>query len=136
MNDFTLEEKTKYAERRALEQEAEKHFYNEAQPHYPLGFSVTYRNPGHWDISAEQCRGKVSAWLAANPDGQTSGRDGGFERAFRIRGELGKVSVYDERWNPHQPQPRGDRDFKSVMAAMLWITEELMQEPQSPPTEI
>lgn len=68
----------------------------------------------------------------AHPTGQTSARDGGRERAFRIRGEPGDVVVYDERWDPHRPHPRGERNFRSVMAAMLWIAEELMQEPQPP----
>lgn len=135
MNDLTLEEKTRCAESRAREQEAEKHFYDEAQPFVPLGFSVGYRNPCHWDVYAEQCPGKASAWRAANPQGHTSGSDGGKERAFRIRGEPGNVLVLDERWNPHRAHPRPDTPpFRSIMAAMLWITEELMQEPQ-PTTE-
>jgi hypothetical protein len=131
MSALTLEEKTSYAAQRAREIEAEKHFFDEAQPFFPLGFSVGYRNPGHWDIYAEQCPGKVSAWLAANPGGQTSARDGGRERAFCIRGEPGKVVVRDERWNPNRPFPRRDElpTFHSVMGAMLYIMEELMQEP-------
>jgi hypothetical protein len=127
--ELTVEQKVDYAVQRAREKAAEEHFFDAAQPFFPLGFSVGYRNPGHWDIYAEQCPGKVSAWLRANPGGQTSGRDGGGERAFRIRGEPGKVVVFDERWNPHRPHPREDREFRSVMAAMLWIMEELMQEP-------
>lgn len=129
MTDLTLDQKTEYAERRAREEAAEKHFFDAAQPHFPLGFSVSYRNPGHWDIYAQQCPGKVSAWLHANPGGSTSGRDGADERAFRIRGEPGKVVVFDERWNPHKPHPREDLKFRSVSAAMMWIMEELMQEP-------
>lgn len=129
MSDLTLNEKLSSAESHAREKEAAKHFFDQAQPFFPLGFSVTYRNPGHWDVFAEQAPGKVSAWLAANPDGRTSGRDGGSERAFRIRGGVGDVCVLDERWNPHRPHPRETLKFRSVSAAMLWIAEELMQEP-------
>lgn len=131
MTELTLEEKLGSAQRRASEVEAEKHFYDKAQPFYPLGFSVSYRNPGHWDVHAKQTPGFASAWLAANPGGQTSARDGGIERAFRIRGAPGAVVVFDERWNPHRPHPRS-MQFRSVMAAMLWISEELMQEPKAP----
>jgi len=127
MTELTLEEKTNYAANRARELAAEQHFYDLNQPFFPLGFSVYNRNPGHWDISARQCPGKVSAFLSLNERNQTSGRDGQSERAFRIRGEPGNVIVFDERWNPHgNPQPP---KFKSVMGAMLWIMEELMQEP-------
>jgi hypothetical protein len=125
----TLDEKISYAEQRAREQEAEKHFFDQAQPFFPLGFSVGYRNPGHWDIYAQACPGKVSAWLHANPEGRTSAQDGGRERAFRIRGEPGNVVVFDERWNPHRPHPREAIQFRSVIGAMLWIVEELMAEP-------
>lgn len=128
MVDLTLEEKTNFAASRAREKEAEKHFFDASQPHYPLGFSIFHRNAGHWDISANQAPGKVSAWLHANPGSQTSGRDGERERAFRIRGEPGNVIVFDERWNPHRPHPRDHMTFRSVAAAMLWISEELMQE--------
>lgn len=130
MDDLTLEEKTSYAVSRAREAEAEKHFFDKAQPFYPLGFSVNYRNPGHWDVYARCAPGKVSAWQAAHPNGQTSERDGQNERAFRIRGETGNVAVLDERWNPYKPHPRETVKFRSVMAAMLWVAEELMQEPQ------
>lgn len=133
--DLTLEEKTRYAEMRAREEEAEKHFFDKAQPFYPLGFSVGYRNHGHWDIYAEQVPGKASAWKHAHPTGTTSARDGGKERAFRIRGEPGQVTVYDERWNPHRPYPRGSMTFHSVMGAMLWIAEELMQQPKTGETK-
>lgn len=129
MGDLTLDEKTSYAVRRAAEIEAEKHFYGEALPFYPFGFSVGYRNPGHWDVYARQCPGKISAWLHANPGSQTSARDGDKERAFRIRGESGDVVVFDERWNPHRDSDSRTMKFRSVMAAMLWIAEELMQEP-------
>lgn len=129
MNDLTLAEKTNFAELRAREDVSEKHFYDAAQPFYPGCFSVSQRNRGHWDISAPQTPGKISAWLAANEGGQTSGKDGQMERAFRIRGEPGNVVVFDERWNPHRPHPRETMTFRSVAAAMLWISEELMQEP-------
>lgn len=132
MSDLTLDEKLNGATSWAREREAEKHFYDEAQPFYPLGFSVGYRNPGHWDIFAAQAPGKTKAWLAAHPGGQTSANPDhpGRERAFCIRGEAGAVYVRDERWNPHRPHPREPMTFRSVSAAMLWIAEELMQEPQ------
>ncbi|TIX28782.1 hypothetical protein [Mesorhizobium sp.] len=131
MTELTLEEKTKYAAQRAAEVEAEKHFFDAAQPFYPLGFSVSHRNPGHWDVYAHQTPGQASAWLHSHPGGQTSARDGERERAFRIRGEPGAVVVMDERWNPHKPHPRESLTFRSVSAAMLWIGEELMQEPSA-----
>ena len=121
MGELTLDEKTNYAARRATEGEAEKHFFDVAQPHYPLGFSVIYRNPGHWDISARQTPGKASAWVAAHPRGTTSASDGCYERAFRIRGEPGAVTLYDERWDPRRPHPRESLMFRSVLGAMLWI---------------
>lgn len=129
MSGLTLEEKTEYAERRAREQEAEKHFYDEAQPFYPLGFSVNYRNPGHWDVIAQITPGRASAFKSVHPKGMTTETDQGRERAFAIRGEPGDVCVRDERWNPHSPHPRESLKFRSVMAALLWIAEELMQEP-------
>lgn len=134
-DDLTLDEKTSYAVSRAREVEAEKHFFDKAQPHYPLGFSVNYRNPGHWDVYAKIVPGRASAWKHANPSGQTSERDGGQERAFCIRGEPGDVYVRDERWDPHRPHPRGVVTFKSVLGAMLWIAEELMQEPKPANTQ-
>jgi hypothetical protein len=127
--DISLGTKIEFAQRHAAELEAGRHFFDAGQPHWPLGFSIIWRNPGHWDVYAAQAPGKRSAWLAANPGGETSAKDGGNERAFRIRGEPGKVAVYDERWNPHRPHPRGNLNFRSIMAAMVWICEELMQEP-------
>jgi hypothetical protein len=130
MSDFTLEEDMNFAVVRAKEQAAELHFFDKAQPYFPFGFSVGYRNPGHWDIYASQCPGKTSAWLSVDPEGRkTSARDGERERAFRIRGEPGNVIVMDERWDPHRPRPRESLTFRSVMAAMVYIAEELMQEP-------
>lgn len=129
MDDLTLKEKTEAAAHRAREQASEKHFFDLNQPHHALGFSINYRNPGHWDIYAKQCPGKVSAFLSLSPGNWTSAKDGERERAFRIRGEPGNVLVFDERWNPHRAHPRGDLIFRSVPAAMLWIAEELMQEP-------
>lgn len=101
MADLTLEEKTEYAATRAREIEAEKHFYDAAQPFFPLGFSVTYRNPGHWDVFARQVPGKDAAWLTAHADGSSINgktiddieevkRQRPRERAFRIRGEPGR----------------------------------------------
>ncbi len=129
MTDLTLEDKTHFAAYRAREEAAEKHFFDAAQPHFPFGFSVNYRNPGHWDVYAKQCHGKVSAFLSLDPGNSTTGHDGQTERAFRIRGAPGNVVVYDGRWDPHRPFPREALKFRSVMGAMLWIMEELMQEP-------
>lgn len=133
MSDLTLDEKVGYAKTRAAEVEAEKHFFDLNQPHFPLGFSIGYRNPGHWDVMAYRCPGKASAWKAAHPTGHTSDQDNTRERAFRIRGEAGNVLVFDERWNPHRKPGEGTHRFRSVLAAMLFIVEELMQEPA--PTE-
>lgn len=129
MSDLTLEEKTNSAVNRAREIEAEKHFYELNQPHFPLGFTVFQRNLGHWDVTALRCPGRASAWKAAHPEGFTSEKDREYERAFRIRGEPGNVLVSDERWDPTRPQ-RDWIKFRSVMAAMVWICEELMQEPK------
>jgi hypothetical protein len=129
---LTLAEKTSGAVTRAAELVAEKHFFDEAQPFFPLGFSVGYRNPGHWDVYAKQCPGRASAWKAAHPGGITSQQDNERERAFRIRGEPGNVIVLDERWNPHRAdRNREPMTFRTVSAAMLWICEELMQEPSA-----
>ncbi len=135
MSDLTLDEKFNGAEERARMETAEKHFYDSAQPFFPLGFSVVRRNNNHWDVLAKRCPGYASAWLAAHPGGSTSAKDGDRERAFRIRGEPGSVQVCDERWNPNAPRPRGWMTFRSVMAAMVYIAEELMQEPPSAPSE-
>lgn len=132
MNELTLEEKSRFAAHRAVEKEAERHFFDEGQPHFPLGFSIYYRNPGHWDISAKRAPGRPEAFMHANPGGFTSEQDPGHERAFCIRGEPGNVFVRDERWDPHRPHPREPMRFRSVMAAMVWICEELMQEPEHP----
>lgn len=126
---LTLEEKLNSSSRIAKELAAEKHFFDANQPHFPLGFSVGYRNPGHWDIYAMRSPGKASAFQAAYPEGFTSETDGRDERAFCIRGEPGRVIVRDERWNPHNPHPRKSLEFRSVLGAMIWIMEELMQEP-------
>ncbi len=134
MNDLTLDEKLQNAERRARKQIAEKHFYDLAQPFFPLGFSVGYRDPGHWDVYAQCCPGQAAAYKASydGPKETMSDEDHTTrERAFRIRGEPGNVLVIDERWDPHRPFPRGDHAFRSILAAMVWIMEELMQEPKS-----
>ena len=128
--ELTVEEEMSFAAHRASEKAAELHHFKANQPHFPLGFSVHYRNPGHWDVVAHRCPGKASAWKDANPDGQTTETDDRRERAFRIRGDDGDVVVHDERWDPTRPHPRGSISFRSVSAAMLWISEELMQEPQ------
>lgn len=129
MSDLTVEEKMEAAAVRAKQLAAEKHFYDAAQPFYPMGFSVFYRNPGHWDVTAKITPGQASAWLESHPEGRTTDTDYGTERAFRIRGEPGNVIVMDERWDPHRPHPRASLNFRSVMAAMVWIAEELMREP-------
>jgi hypothetical protein len=133
MSEFTLQEKLGGAVARAREETTGKHFFDKAQPFFPLGFSVGYRNPGHWDVWAKTCPGMKEAWLAAHPGGEiiASGEEPR-ERAFRIRGEPGNVVVLDERWNPHRPHPRESMKFRSVLSAMLWIVEELMQEPSQP----
>lgn len=129
--DLSLEDKIDFAKQRAAEIAAEKKFYDAAQPFYPLGFSIGWRNPGHWDVYAERCPGSVSAWKEVYPNGQTTSKDGGQERAFCIRGQPDDVYVRDERWNPHKPHPREPMRFKSMPEAMAWICEELMQEPKS-----
>lgn len=130
MTELTLDEKIENDERRARHSAAEIHFFDAAQPFFPMGFCIYNRNPGHWDISARSCPGQASAWLKANPGGRTSAKDGESERAFRIRGEPGDVVVFDERWDPHRPHPRQSLKFRSIMAAMVYICEELMQEPK------
>ncbi len=125
---LTLEEKIQADGLRARERTAEEHFFDEAQPFHPCGFSVHWRDPGHWDIMAAQVPGKISAWKAAHPKGTTNSHDGMKERAFRIRGEPGAVKVLDERWDPYRPHPRKTIKFRSIPAAMLWIMDELMQE--------
>lgn len=131
MDELTLQEKLRSAQYQAREETLAKHHFDKAQPFFPLSFSVGYRNPGHWDIYAPQCPGRVTAFLEINPGNQTSEKEGNCrERAFRIRGEQGNVVVLDERWNPHCPHPRESMKFRSVLAAMLWIVEELMQEPR------
>ena len=133
MNDLSIDEKAAYAAHRAKEVAAEKHFYDLHRPHFPLGFSVGYRNPGHWDVYAQRAHGRPEAFMYANPGGFTSDKDPSRERAFAIRGEPGRVIVRDERWNPHRKFGDVFPPFRSVMAAMLWIMEELMQEPPSNP---
>ncbi|MFC3693373.1 hypothetical protein [Chenggangzhangella methanolivorans] len=130
MSDLTIDEKLNAAQRRAREHTLEKHYFDAAQPFFPRGFTVYRRNSGHWDVSARQCPGRIRAWLEANPGSSTSETEGeARERAFRIRGEPGAVVVFDERWNPHRPHPREPLRFRSVAAAMLWISEEMMQDP-------
>jgi hypothetical protein len=129
MTELTLHEKTREAQRRAREEVLEQHYFDQAQPFFPLGFSIGYRNPGHWDVIAREPPGRITAMLEASPGSSTSARDGDRVRVFRIRGGPGQVYVYDERWNPHK-KIKPDLEFKSVMGAMLWICEELMQEPQ------
>ncbi len=78
-------------------------------PNSPVGFSVIYRNPDHWDI-------------------YTAGRGG---RAFRIRGEPNNVMVFDEREMDGLPShPRDVRYFRTVSTALAWCADELMMEAQ------
>jgi len=63
------------------------------------GFSVIYRNYGHWDICDSR------------------------ERLFRIRGGPGKHVVLDER---QRDAPK--KEFKTVNACMSCICDELMFE--------
>jgi len=124
--EFTLEEQCSYAEQRARQEAAEKHFFdlNKDKPRSGY-FSCTQRDTEHWDIYAEQVPGKASAWKHAHPKGQTTEQDGGNERAFCIRGEGREIYVRDERWDPHRPHPRPSLNFRSVQGAMFWIIEEL-----------
>lgn len=66
------------------------------------GFSVSYRNPGHWDITQ---------------------RD--FGRVFRIRGGPGQYMVIDERDKDKHREPI---TLNSVAACMAYICDELMFE--------
>lgn len=126
-----LKQDMDFAEGRARTLVAEKFFWDAAQPFHHVGFSVTKRNPHHWDIFADQVPGKIKAELIANPGNQTSAdpNAGQRERAFRIRGGPGDVRVFDERWNPHRQHPREILTFRTIQAAMLFITDEFMQEP-------
>lgn len=129
---MNLEDKMVFAAGEARLKEAEKHFFEQAQPFFPKGFSVGYRGDGcHWDVYAEQTPGRVSAIKAAYPEGQASGHDGGSERAFAIRGKVGAIVIRDERWDPTRPRPRDHITVPSVAMAMAWIVEELMRLPDS-----
>lgn len=68
----------------------------------PIGFTVIYRNPGHWDVATK------------------------YGRAFRIRGEPGAVKVADERVDDDRPFPRGWLLFRTVGTALAWCADELM----------
>ena len=68
----------------------------------PQGFSVIWRNYGHWDISQ---------------------RDVG--RVFRLRGGPGSWVVFDER---QQDRIENIPRFKEQSAAMAFICAELMHE--------
>ena len=62
-------------------------------------FSVTHRNPGHWDISNKNMR------------------------LFRIRGGPGKYLAMDERAEPYPVT-----EFKTLQACMGYICDKLMYE--------
>jgi hypothetical protein len=71
----------------------------------PVRFCVGRRNVGHWDVTTQ------------------------WGRAFRIRGDAEIVLVLDERKNDALPDfPREPLRFRSLGAAMLYISEELMRE--------
>ena len=70
----------------------------------PCSFSVSYRNPGHWDVTTR------------------------YGRAFRIRGKAPGVLVLDERTDADRPHPREATQFRTVMLALAWCADELMQE--------
>lgn len=65
------------------------------------GFSVHYRNYGHWDVY--------------NVAG----------RLFRIRGGPGNYIIFDERYESEQKKPIY---FKTVGACMAYICDDLMFE--------
>ena len=65
----------------------------------PTGFSVVYRNPGHWDIVTK------------------SGR------AFRIRGGPGQYLAMDERAEPYPVT-----QFRTITACMSFICDQLMHQ--------
>lgn len=64
-------------------------------------FSVVYRNPGHWDICSSR------------------------ERLFRIRGDIGRICVMDER----KEFRKETLNFRTVAAAFAYISDILMFEP-------
>lgn len=64
-------------------------------------FSVNYRNHGHWDIYSSS------------------------ERLFRIRGGPEAYYVLDER---EKNANKGKKDFKTVIACMVYVCDELMFE--------
>jgi hypothetical protein len=68
----------------------------------PKGYSVIYRNPGHWDVCSNGARD------------------------FRIRGEPGSVLVSDER--PGHLS-KAWMVFRSVQVAMSYIADQYMIEP-------
>jgi hypothetical protein len=74
----------------------------------PTGFSVGYRNPGHWDVYTK------------------------YGRAFRIRGEEPNVVIFDERTNDSRREQLTFKNvpltFKSVSKALSWCADELMDE--------
>lgn len=70
-------------------------------PNPNSNFSVSWRNDGHWDIIEN--RGRI-----------------------RIRGEPGNVLVIDER--DHKRSVPDPGPFRTVQAAMTWITDDLMYE--------
>ncbi len=75
--------------------------YTPDVPWCPGQFSVGQRNPGHWDIYSRRRPGYVQWFYAKYPDRVAHPMAEHLqERAFRIRGEPGRVVVYDERGPP------------------------------------
>lgn len=82
---------------------------------YHAGLSTTWRDPGHWDVMAY------------------SKEAGMKERAFRIRGNPGRVVLYDERSGAkYGEHPREPKKFVTVREAMAYVVSELMDEPGFP----
>lgn len=70
---FTIKEEMGFASQRAKEHAAELHHFEANQPHYPFGFSVGYRNPGHW---AESARSSNAPSAAGRKKAQRTGWTG------------------------------------------------------------
>lgn len=65
-------------------------------------YSVHWRNPGHWDVCGDTARD------------------------FRIRGEAGTVTVYDERPAALRANKPDAMTFATVGTAMSWIADHYM----------
>ncbi len=67
-------------------------------------FSFSQRDTYHWDVVTRE------------------------RRVFCIRGEPGDIYIRDERSPSHRDGPVTKLSFKTVDAAVAWITSELMAE--------